>query len=323
MKIIYVTVRHHRYTMRSYIEPLAEQGVDLTIWSYDNLLDAVRLPKAVYILSDFDRLHPWLWEVLGRYVDLIRAGGGKVLNDPRLFRPRHALIRTLKAEGINDYTCALPALGEWPERYPVFLRTLTAHRGVGSDLLEDRAAAEAALDTALKAGHAIADLLFIEFAAEPIEGARGPVYHKLSNYKIGEAVVPTNGVFQDVWEAKYGTVGAGSDESYARERAEMADDPNGPLVARVFEIARVDFGRVDYGFYKGRPQIYEINTNPMMHAVSRKAHPNADREEAIRIMRENVMTAFLALPVGVEAGVIDVGEIAGKPDLPVRTLRQP
>ena len=35
----------------------------------------------------------------------------------------------------------------------------------------------------------------------------------------------------------------------------------------MFAIARIDYGRIDYGIVGGRPQVYEINTNPTVFSA--------------------------------------------------------
>jgi hypothetical protein len=38
------------------------------------------------------------------------------------------------------------------------------------------------------------------------------------------------------------------------------------ILRRVFDVAHIEYGRADFGVVAGRPQIYEINTNPYISA---------------------------------------------------------
>jgi hypothetical protein len=61
---------------------------------------------------------------------------------------------------------------------------------------------------------------------------------------------------------KYGKPGIATPELYEEEYDFIATNPFAEALRPVFDIAGVDYGRVDFGLVAGRPQIYEINTNP-------------------------------------------------------------
>src|SRR5690606_3000761 len=126
------------------------------------------------------RLGYWELELAALLHRLLQRNGVRVLNDPARVRQRYALLRLLKQRGLNDFDAWLPDHGQWPERYPVFLRTIASHRGPLSELLHNRAEAEAALADHLAAGHPRKDLMFVEYCAEP--NADG-VFRKLSVYR--------------------------------------------------------------------------------------------------------------------------------------------
>ena len=62
---------------------------------------------------------------------------------------------------------------------------------------------------------------------------------------------------------------------------------------KVFEIAEIDFGRVDFSFVNGRPCIYEINTNPTIARPYPHAFPQ--RVESMRIWWEGLSEALRAI----------------------------
>lgn len=294
-RLIYVCSQDHAYTFRDIPEQLQELGVSALVLSYEKLWGCRWLPRGTYVMTDFDRLSPVEHEIAGRLYDHLRQAGLPVLNDPRHFRPRDSLLKALHAEGLNDYTCSLPAAGEWPQRYPVFLRTIAAHRGALSALLDDRAAADTALARAIDSGHLIRDLIFVEYAAEPQPDTGS--FQKHAAFRVGPHIIRANTVNDASWMAKTGSEGIASAAQYLAERAEMDVYPHHDYVMRVFELAGLQFGRLDFGIVAGRPQTYEINTNPSM--TWSLAHPNATRSETVRLVKSRLASALaeLAQPV--------------------------
>lgn len=287
-RLIYLCSQDHAYTFSDMPEQLRERGVSGRVLSYEKLWGCRWLPRGTYVMTDFDRLSPVENEIAGRLHDHLREAGLPVLNNPRHFRPRDSLLKALHAEGLNGFTCCLPAAGEWPRRYPVFLRTIAAHRGALSELLHDRAAAEAALAQAIDSGHLIRDLIFIEYAAEPQPDTGS--FQKHAAFRVGPHIIRANTVNDAGWMAKTGSEGIASQAQYLAERAEMDSYPHHDYVMQVFELAGLQFGRLDFGIVAGRPQAYEINTNPSMTLTV--AHPNATRSETVGLVKSRLASAL-------------------------------
>ena len=83
----------------------------------------------------------------------------------------------------------------------MFVRTISAHRGNLTDLLHDPAALHTAVDGLVTQGYPLADLMVVEFRAEPIHG---DTYRKLNVYRVGEQLVTAPSVHERSWTAKYG-----------------------------------------------------------------------------------------------------------------------
>lgn len=280
-RLIYLCSQDHAYTFRDMPEQLRRLGVSARVLSYEKLWGCRWLPRGTNVMPDFDRLSPMEHEIAGRLHDHLRVAGLQVLNNPHDFRPRDSLLKALHAEGLNGFTCHLPAAGEWPRRYPVFLRTIAAHRGALTDLLPDRTAAGAALARALNSGGLIRDLVFVEYAAEP-QPETGS-FQKHAALRVGPHIIRANTVNDASWMAKNGSEGVASAAQYLTERAEMDTYPHHDYVMRVFEFAGLQFGRLNFGIVAGQPQTYEINTNFSM--TMSLAHPNATRSEAMGLVK--------------------------------------
>lgn len=294
-RLIYVCSRDHAYTFGDLPERLREQGVAGRVMSYERLWGGRLLPRGTYVMTDFDRLSPVEHEIAGRLYDHLRQAGLPVLNNPRHHRPRDSLLKMLHAEGLNGFTCYLPGAGERPQRYPVFLRTIAAHRGTLSGLLHDEAAADVALRGAIDSGFPLRDLIFVEYAAEPQPDTGS--FQKHAAFRVGPHIIRANTVNDAGWVAKNGSEGVASASQYLAERAEMDAYPHHHYVMRVFELAGLDFGRLDFGIVAGRPQAYEINTNPTMQLTV--THPNATRSETMGLVRSRLTSALaeMAQPV--------------------------
>jgi hypothetical protein len=79
-------------------------------------------------------------------------------------------------------------------------------------------------------------------------------------------------------------------------------NPHAAWLRRVFEVARIDYGRVDYGVSGGVPQVWEINLTPTLgHASGQSRHAGLPsdlkrrREASRQTFHEKLMSAFLAL----------------------------
>jgi hypothetical protein len=288
-RLIYVTTADHAYTILSLLPDLRGHGVAAEIWSYERVFARRKLPRATYVLTDFDRLSVAELKAAGAIAAHLRAAGLTVLNDPATFLHRDRFLRRLKQEGINTFTCWRPSEGEEPDRFPVFLRGIYGHSGPLTDLLPDLATARAELARLVGKGHPVSDLLFIEFAAETLPGS--DLYLKLASFRVGDMVIMGNAVGDRDWNNKYGILTPFDDEHYRQEREEFDRWQHEALARRVFDLSGITFGRIDFGMYRGRPEIFEVNSNPSIKF--KYHHPSAHR---IALMRriQDCITAKLA-----------------------------
>jgi len=272
--IIFVTTCSHRYTNNAIAKvlPFVRQEV------YPLLFARRSLPRATYIFTDFDRLNFWQLEYAAHVFRQLSAAGCRVLNDPASALQRLSLLRRLHRAGINSFSAWPADEPEAVDRFPVFLRTRSAHRGNLTDLIGDPQTMHAELRRLVTAGYPVNDLIIVEYRAQPTENG---VFRKHSVYRLGNRYVAAPSVHERKWSAKMGETGVAGAEGYAEDLITVRTNPHQEVLRSAFEIAAIDYGRADFGVVSGRPEIYEINTNPMMHAAG--SHPFADRVEALRI----------------------------------------
>lgn len=286
--IVFVTTGGHQYCPTE-IEDMPD-APNIGVMSYNRLFRQKRLPLATYIFTDFDRLTSWQLELAAIGFRLLSAAGATVLNDPARALKRLPLLKQLHREGVNKFHAWDAASDPLPNKFPVFLRTQDAHRGVLSDLLHSETEAQAELDRALEDGFGIHNLMFVEYCAEPVSDG---VFRKLSAFRVGEKIQMTMAVHESHWQAKYGEAGIASAELYEADYNSIEANPYNDALRRVFDIARIEYGRVDFAVVDGQPQIYEINTNPHISLIDE--HPFPKRLEAQSLFMERFVEALKSI----------------------------
>lgn len=261
--IYYLSRRKTAYTLAIQVYFYPERiGNRVRLLPYETLFRLPRLPVGTYIFTDFDRLDGKetecavaIWNAIGKDPAFRR------LNDPGAVRQRFALLRSLHDAGLNSFN--VYRLDEWQSarRIPVFIRRERGHHRPLTGLIDDRDSLEAAV-TRLRRRRDHADLMIVEFANET--GADGR-YRKYGAIRVGDAIYGQHVMIRDDWYVKgtrHGMTQADRDEleSY------ISDNPHAEQLRPLFDLAGIDYGRIDYGIIDGRIQTYEINTNPTINA---------------------------------------------------------
>ncbi len=255
--------------------------------SYEDALNRRTLPTATYVFTDLDRLSPLGMERAALYYRQMRHAGLRVLNDPSRFVGRYALLRALHAAGINPFTAHRAQPDVTPSRWPVFLRKKAGHQAPLSDLIHDPDTLRRAIAGAVADGARQDDLIVVEYSAEPLPCG---LFRKLSVYRIGDRYLADSCVHDRGWMAKIGQDGIAPPELYADELRIMRDNPFQEAVRPAFELAGIEYGRVDFGLVGGQPRIYEINTNPHVQFLGNTASPF--RTETRRLFKEKYLAAL-------------------------------
>lgn len=290
--IVVLTTRAHRYTHRAVRR---QDAFDLRVRSYHRAWRSRRPPRATYLFTDFDRLGFWELELAARLHRRLAEAGARVLNDPARVLQRFALLRALHDRGVNRFDVWRVEDVARPDRFPVFLRAGPAHRGPASGLLHDADEVEAAIERAVADGAPIRDLLLVEYRARP---ARPGLFRKLGMFRIGDRVLPDLVAHDDRWDTKWGEIGHASPEEYEAERENVDSNPHEAALRAAFEAGAIEYGRADYGLVEGRPEVYEINTNP---SIPRHGdHPSPVRMESQERVWRSLTEAYAAIdtPVG-------------------------
>jgi hypothetical protein len=275
--IYFVTTSGHGYTIERHLEAWGrELAGRVQPMSYRQLLSTRRHPRGLYLLTDIERLGRRISEQAAVLYRRLRSDGSIVLNDPAQVRKRADLLRTLHSAGINRFRAfrATDALDDL--RYPVFLRCADDHRGSRSSLLSGPAELHAAIASQSRTRFFFRDehskfrffrwgprrrreLLVTEFCDTADSSG---VYRKYSAFALAGRIVPRHLFFGTQWMLK--APERITPETVEEEKAYVAQNPHAVELREIFALARIDYGRIDYGVCNGRIQVWEINTNPMI-----------------------------------------------------------
>ena len=234
------------------------------------------LPSGVYIFADIERLGPGAEKAAGNLWERLQADPSRwlTLNRPGRTLRRLELLRCLHREGINRHR-AWPVLETPPPdaRFPLFLRIEADHAGARSRLLEGPEEYRRALEEWTAGGKNLEGWIACEYA-----GHRRPdgFFAKYAAFCMAGEVVPRGILFGREWQVKDSTVF--NEDLLREERAYVRENPHAPALRRIFDLAGVDYGRVDYGLdAEGRICVWEINTNPQIYSLSLAASPHRAR----------------------------------------------
>ena len=299
--IHYLVTEKGSFSIRIY---LAEEGKALAdrirVVTYEELPRLEALPAGVWVFTECDLLDPPLRDVALLASDRLRgASGVRIVNDPRNVRWRLDLLRDAYAAGLNEFQ-AVPAthvsfnangtshagvVRAASFRYPVFVRYTDRHIGSLTPLLDSPHSLERAIATLMGDGARRSELLVVEFCdTHDGEG----IVRKYSAYVIGDRVVPRYLECSRDWMVKWDA------RIFDRVRADeetryLQTNPHDAWIREIFHLARIEYGRADYGVRDGRPQLWEINTNS---TIGRGPGPVVPQRPDIVTYKQMVAPAF-------------------------------
>lgn len=258
--ITFFIASKHRYTITPFLTRWPNNvSQRLRLVTYENLHRVHDIRPGLFVFSDIDRLTSTQKGIAAAMHQALAAHFGKdcVLNDPCGVLKRHDFLEALWREGINTHRAYTWAERQGIVKYPVFLRRANDHYGPRSPLLHNPDDLHRQYRRLQRVPRFRNRLIVIEFC--DTRDADG-LYRKFSAFRIGERIVPGHVIFSEDWVAKDSPPGPCRDE----EKAYLEGNPHRALLMRIFRLARIEYGRIDYGLAKGRIQVWEINTNPTL-----------------------------------------------------------
>ena len=275
--------------MRSF---LYTWGKDLApkikILEYQRAFRKRRFLPGTYIFSDVERLTPRESEWAAGIHNSLRSQWGDdilLLNHPTLSMRRFELLRVLHQNGTNTHNAFRLIGGDYPERYPVFIRSADDHAGATSPLIHSRRALEKEIERLTRFGKSREDKIIVEFCDTADQDG---IYRKYSAFLINETIVPRHVCFSRNWQVKIPDV---SNQKLIREETEFINSNNhADRLKNIFATARIQYGRIDYGIEDGTIRVWEINTNPRIASYISSENPARHKAQVLflRLLQQAV-----------------------------------
>ncbi len=227
---------------------------------YAQLFLMRQFPRGTYVFADHERLTARDLDRLAKLCSqLENARGFQLLNHPARTLGRLPLLKRLRQTGINQFDAYRLSDHPQPKHFPVFIRGEDDHKGPLSTLIHTQQQLDHAYRTWDQRWGRTHRKLVVEHCDI---GDENGVYRKYAAFRIGNRILPRHLFFSRHWCVKSWEL---LDEDLLAEERQYIDDfPHHDQLLQIFELAGVDFGRIDYGVKEGMLQVWEINTNPML-----------------------------------------------------------
>ena len=260
----YVARELHRYTINNFLRACRGKGVALPVpirpLSYETLLALRRSPIGNYIFTDIDRLTGYEIDAVTEIAKAVSSAEPRAMvsNWPNRVLGRYALLRLLHELGLNSYGVWRLDEARPPTAFPVFIRREHDALGPETPLLHDEREYRAAVEALQNAGKGLTGRIAVQYRQAPDKAG---IYRKYGAFNFRGTIVPQHLLLSRGWVVKRSSMDL-SPEMAAEEERYVLDNPHADQLRRVFELAQIDFGRVDYTIVDDRIEVFEINTNP-------------------------------------------------------------
>ncbi len=125
---------------------------------------------------------------------------------------------------------------------------------------------------------------------------------------VGGEVIPRCLEIASEWVVKH-DVSVVNEEAAAEELRYVAENPHKEWLLETFRLARIDYGRIDYGVLGEEPQVWEINTNPTIGPGPKPKPVTPERQRRRELVAEARSIFYSRFGAAFEA--IDPGDSRG------------
>lgn len=259
--IFFVAPVDETWEMEEYLKQYGNHLLKrITFLTYDEIASGKALPIGTYIFSAIDRLFPCEKEIAARCCRELSSARSNVtlINNPGEVLGRYEMLMKCFALKRNIFRVFRAHEFHRCRKFPVFIRPEGEHTGSLTRLLHTRRDLVEELARALLSGYRLRDLMIAEYC--DTADAAG-VFRLYCATIVGDQIIPQVVVHNRDWITKW--AGRLVDQETAREQEHYAGGhPHATWLKETFDLARINYGRIDYGLAGGAPQVWEINTNP-------------------------------------------------------------
>jgi hypothetical protein len=252
------------FTFKNYLKTRGKGLSDsINLIYYNDLSSLKNITTGTFIFSDLDLLNNNQLQITKHIYNQLaqKQPNIRILNNPNKVLCRYKLLQTMYNTGINRFR-VLPAIGSrnaWESlRYPVFIKEENQHTGSLSNLINSAKELEKVIIEKVLFGYSRRSLLIVEYCNT---SDKNGIYRKYSAFNVGGNIIPRFMDISDQWVVK----ASNTDEKHIKEADYYAtQNPHYKWLKKVFAIANIDYGRIDYSLLGEDPQLWEINLNPII-----------------------------------------------------------
>ncbi|MBE9043750.1 hypothetical protein IQ255_04905 [Pleurocapsales cyanobacterium LEGE 10410] len=265
--IYFLSTEVNKHPFRNYLK---DWGLNLILQvnfiTYEQIIRYKYIPYGTYIFSDVEFLTPVqaeevakIWQRLSTIKNL------RLLNHPLLSMKRYELLRTLYYHGSNEFN--VYHLDEYdddkiPNKFPVFLRVTNDHQGPTTQLLNTREELDRVINELSRQGKSKENRMITEYSDTSDDSG---IFRKYSALIIGERIIPFSMFLGFSWMLK-NSGNAQTEKAKKMRNLEETEyletNPHESELRKIFQTARINYGRIDYSVLAGKIQTWEINSNP-------------------------------------------------------------
>jgi hypothetical protein len=279
--IHFLVPRDQDFAIKDYLDLFGQPlRKDMRILYYEEAIQQREFFSGTYVLSALDQLNPSMAQLLFEiHKQLNQIDGIRFLNNPRNTLQRFELLNKLNRLGKNDFRAFRANADLTGLRFPVFLREESSHHGAISPLLNSERDIRAALGRALIQGHDIKNLLIVEFCDTVDEKG---YYRKYAAFIVGKRVIARSLNYGREWMLKH-SITEFTMPMVREELEYVSRNPHQQQLLEIFDLAQVEYGRIDYAIKDHKVQTWEINLYPTIGRGPRlRSTPLSPELDAVR-----------------------------------------
>ena len=268
----------------------------VSVLTWDQIVARQELPLGSYVFLAIDQMSPSEKEIAAQCWEKLSQTRSDItlINHPSEVLLRYDLLQVCYGRKQNTFRVRRAFDFLRCQEFPVFLRREHDHNASLTGLLRTRKELARAVAKSVSMGYRLRDLIVVQYCNTVDEAG---MFRKYSAFIVGDRVLPHNVTHSDNWITK--SHGRLIDAATAREELEyVRTNPHAEWLRETFALAKIRYGRIDYGLRAGRPQVWEINTNPM---IVRPAAASPIPEEQRRLRDPVRQLVFPSLQAALEA----------------------
>ena len=170
----------------------------------------------------------------------------------------------------------------------MFLRNENDHQGKRSGLIPSAQELKSEIEKLTQTGLSRRDILVTEFCDS---ADKKKVYRKFSSFIVDGTIIPRHVFFSRDWHIKKDNLY--NENLFQEELNYVKINPHEKNLKKIFEMAGIQYGRIDYGVLDGAIQVWEINTNPVI--LTPRTKTDMPRVAVHRTFSKNLCARWIQL----------------------------